>query len=119
MTSKHMHTYTALICKYTPFLNHQNKKQKAEEIELSVLHDEEFKIFALEYNTSNTEPNNELDHYVNTLQQHNEDFDPGINDAFLYNLDPTFYAMQMQNPDVLTHETQENLLKHNDQKSKA
>jgi hypothetical protein len=40
---------------------------------------------------------------VNTLQQHNEDFDPGINDMFLNNLDPTFYAMQMQNPNVLTH----------------
>jgi hypothetical protein len=40
---------------------------------------------------------------VNTLQRHNEDFDPGINDMFLNNLDPTFYAMQMQNPDVLTH----------------
>jgi hypothetical protein len=78
-------------------------KQKAEEMELSDLHDEEFKIFALEYNTSNTEPNNELDHYVNTLQRHNEDFDLGINDMFLYNLDPTFYAMQMQNTDVLTH----------------
>jgi hypothetical protein len=48
-------------------------------MELSDLYDEEFKIFALEYNTSSTEPNNELDHYVNTLQQHNEDFDPGIN----------------------------------------
>jgi hypothetical protein len=41
---------------------------------------------------------------VNTLQQHNEDFDPGINDMFLNNLDPTFYAMQMQNPDALRHE---------------
>jgi hypothetical protein len=40
---------------------------------------------------------------VNTLQQHNEDFDPGINEMFLNNLDPTFYAMQMQHPDVLTH----------------
>jgi hypothetical protein len=70
-------------------------------MELSNLHDEEFKIFALEYNTSNTEPNNELDNFVNTLQQHNEDFDPGINYMFLNNLDPTFYAIQMQNPDVL------------------
>jgi hypothetical protein len=34
--------------------------------------------------------NNELDHYVNTLKRHNEDFDPGINDMFLNNLDPTF-----------------------------
>jgi hypothetical protein len=40
---------------------------------------------------------------VNTLQRHNKDFDPGINDMFLNNLDPTFYAMQMQNPNVLTH----------------
>jgi hypothetical protein len=39
---------------------------------------------------------------VNTLQQHNEDFDPGINDMFLNKLDPTFYAMQMQNTHVLT-----------------
>jgi hypothetical protein len=72
-------------------------------MKLSDLHHEEFKIFALEYNTYNTEPTNELDHYVNTLQRHNEDFDQGINDMFLNNLDPTFYAMQMQNPDVLTH----------------
>jgi hypothetical protein len=40
---------------------------------------------------------------VNTLQRSNEDYDPGINDMFLNNLDPTFYAMQMQNPDVITH----------------
>jgi hypothetical protein len=72
-------------------------------MELSDLHHEEFKIFTLEYNTSITEPNNKLDQYVNTLQRHNEDFDPGINDMFLNNLDPTFYAMQMQNTDVLAH----------------
>jgi hypothetical protein len=81
----------------------KSPQQKAQEMELSDLHHEEFKIFALEYNTSNTEPSNQFDHYVNTLQKHNEDFDPGINDIFLNNLDPTFYAMQMQNPDVLTH----------------
>jgi hypothetical protein len=81
----------------------KSPQQKAQEMELSDLHHEEFKIFALEYNTYNTEPTNQFDHYVNTLQQHNEDFDPGINDMFLNNLDPTFYAMQMQNPDVLTH----------------
>jgi hypothetical protein len=81
----------------------KSPNQKAQEMELSDLHHEEFKIFALEYNTYNTEPNNELDHYVNTLQRHNEDFDPGINDMFLNNLDPTLYAMEMQNPDVLTH----------------
>jgi hypothetical protein len=80
----------------------KSPKQKAQEMELSDLHREEFKNFALEYNTSSNEPNNELDHYVNTLQQHNEEFDPGINDMFLNN-DPTFYAMQMQNPDLLTH----------------
>jgi hypothetical protein len=79
----------------------KSPKQKSQEMELSDLYHEEFKIFTLEYNTSSTEPDNELDHYVNTLQRHNEDFDPGINDMFLNNLDPTFYAMQMQNPDVL------------------
>jgi hypothetical protein len=56
----------------------------------------------MEYNTPQHEPHTELDHFVNTLKQHNEDFDPGISDMFLNNLDPTFYAMQMQNPDVLT-----------------
>jgi hypothetical protein len=40
---------------------------------------------------------------VNTLHQQNEDSDPGINDVFLYNLDPILNTMQMQNPDVLTH----------------
>jgi hypothetical protein len=40
---------------------------------------------------------------VNTLQRSNEDYVPGINDKFLNNLDPTFYAMQMQDPNVLTH----------------
>jgi hypothetical protein len=69
-------------------------QQKAQEMELSDLHHEEFRIFALEYNTY---------HYVNALQKHNEEFDPGINNVLLNNLDPTFYAMQMQNPDVLTH----------------
>jgi hypothetical protein len=69
----------------------------------SDLHEEEFKIYALEYNTTNTEPDNELDHYLNTRQQSNEDYDPGSNGMFLNNLDKTFYAMQMQNPDVLTH----------------
>jgi hypothetical protein len=81
----------------------KSPKQKAQEMELSDLHHEAFKIFALEYNTSSTEPSNELDHYVNTLQQRNEDFDPGINYMFLNNLDPKCYAMQMQNTDVLTH----------------
>jgi hypothetical protein len=81
----------------------KSPKQKAQDMELSDLHEEEFKIFALEYNTTNTEPDNELDHYVNTLHLSNEDYDPGINGTFINNLDPTFYAMQMQNSDVLTH----------------
>jgi hypothetical protein len=63
-------------------------KQKTQEMELSDLNHEEFKIFALEHNTYNTEPTNELDHCATTLQRHNEDFDPGINDMFLNNLDP-------------------------------
>jgi hypothetical protein len=81
----------------------KSPQQKAQKMELSDLHHEEFNFFALEYNTCDTEHTNQFDHYVNTLQKHNEDFDPGINDMFLNNLDPTFYAMQMQNPDVLTH----------------
>jgi hypothetical protein len=76
-------------------------KQKAQYMGVSDLHDKEFKIFVLEYNTTSTEPNNKLDHYVNTLQRSNEDYDPCINDMLLNNLDPTFYAMQMQNPEVL------------------
>jgi hypothetical protein len=40
---------------------------------------------------------------VNTLQQSNEDYDPGINYRFLNNLYPAFFAIQIQNPDVLTH----------------
>jgi hypothetical protein len=78
-------------------------KQKAQDMGLYDLHEEEFKIFALEYNTTSTGHDNKLDHYVNTLQQSNEDYDPGINDVFLNNMDPTFYAIQMQNPNVLTH----------------
>jgi hypothetical protein len=57
----------------------------------------------MEYNTTNTEPDNELDHYINTPQRSNEEYDPGVNDMFLNDLDPIFYATQMQNPDVLTH----------------
>jgi hypothetical protein len=72
-------------------------------MELSDLHHKEFRIFALEHNTASTEPSNQFDHYISTLQKHNEDFDPGINHVFLNSLDPTFYAMQMQNTDVLTH----------------
>jgi hypothetical protein len=57
----------------------------------------------MEYNTTNNEPDDKLDHYVNTLQWNNEDYDPGITDMLLNNLDPTFYAMQMQNNQVLIH----------------
>jgi hypothetical protein len=46
----------------------KSPKRKAQDMGLSDLHEEEFKIFALEYNTTNTEPDNELDHYVNTFQ---------------------------------------------------
>jgi hypothetical protein len=95
---KHLHGIDMQI-HYIP----KSPKQKAQETELSDLHHEEFKIFALEYNTSSTEPNNKIDHYVNALQRHNEDFDPGINDMLLNNLDPTCCAMQMQNSNVLTH----------------
>jgi hypothetical protein len=98
----------------------KSPKEKAQEMELSDLHHEEFKIFSLEYSIFNNEPTNEFDHYGNTLQKHNEDFDPGIIDTFLNSLDPTFYAMQIQNPDVLTHAQMKRqvdankLLKHND-----
>jgi hypothetical protein len=77
--------------------------QKARDMGSSDLHEEDFKLFAMEYNTTNDEPDNELDHYVNKLQWSNVDYHPCINDMFLNNLDPTFYAMQMQNPNVLTH----------------
>jgi hypothetical protein len=78
-------------------------KQKSHDIGLSDLHEEEFKLFAMEYNTTNNEPDNELDHYVNTLKRSNEDYEPGINYIFINNFVPTFYAMQMQTPNVLTH----------------
>jgi hypothetical protein len=81
----------------------KSPKQKAQDMGLSDLHEEEFKVFALEYNTTNTEPDSELEHNVNTLQRSNEDYEPGINDMFLNNVDPTFYAVKMQNSDVLTH----------------
>jgi hypothetical protein len=50
----------------------KSPKQKAQDMELSDLHGEELKIFALEYNTTNTETDNELDHFMNTLQWSNE-----------------------------------------------
>jgi hypothetical protein len=43
-------------------------KQKAQDMGLSNLHEEEFKLFAMEYNTTNPEPDSKLYHYVNTLQ---------------------------------------------------
>jgi hypothetical protein len=48
-------------------------KQKSQDMGLSDLHEEEFKLFAMEYNTTNNKPDNELDHYVSTLQWSNED----------------------------------------------
>jgi hypothetical protein len=36
----------------------KSPKQKAQDMELSDRHEEELKIFALEYNTTNTEPDN-------------------------------------------------------------
>jgi hypothetical protein len=48
-------------------------------------------------------PHNDIEYFVNTLDHRIQDYDPGINDMFLNNLDSTFYAMQMQEPDVLTH----------------
>jgi hypothetical protein len=46
-------------------------KQKAQNMGLSDIHEEESKIFAMEYNATNNEPGNKLDHYVNTLQRSN------------------------------------------------
>jgi hypothetical protein len=50
----------------------KSPKQKAQDMGISDLHEEEFKLFALQYNTTNTKPDNELDQYVNTLQRSNE-----------------------------------------------
>jgi hypothetical protein len=36
----------------------KSTKQKAQEMELSDIHNKEFKIFDLEYNTSSTDPDN-------------------------------------------------------------
>jgi hypothetical protein len=47
---------------------HKPPKQKAHDMGLSDLYEDEFKLFAMEYNIMNDEPDNELDHYVNTLQ---------------------------------------------------
>jgi hypothetical protein len=69
------------------------------------LHVEEFKLFSMEYNNDhdNDAPNTDIEYFVPTLEHQKQDYDPGTNDMFLNNLDPTFYAMQVQNPDVLTH----------------
>jgi hypothetical protein len=61
---KHLHSIDMQI-HFIPKSPHQN----AQEMELSDIHHEEFKIFALEYNTCNTEPTNQFYHYVNTLQK--------------------------------------------------
>jgi hypothetical protein len=82
-------------------------KQKTRDMGLSDFHDDlhedEFKLFLMEYYVIDDKPDNELDHYVKTLQRTNEDYKPGINDIFLNNLDQTVYEMQMQKSDVLTH----------------
>jgi hypothetical protein len=81
----------------------QNPNQNIHDTGLSDLHEEEFKLFAMEYNSFDTPPSNHIEYYVNTLKHHNEDYDPRINNMFLNNLNATWYAMQMQNIDVLTH----------------
>jgi hypothetical protein len=53
-------------------------KQNVHDIGLSDLHEGEFKIFRMEYNVTDGEPVNELDHYANTLQHSNKDYDPGM-----------------------------------------
>jgi hypothetical protein len=70
--------------------------QKIPDMGLSDLHEEEFKLSAMEYNNFDIPPSNDLEYCVNTLQHHNEDYDQGINSMFLNNLEPIFYAMQMQ-----------------------
>jgi hypothetical protein len=57
----------------------------------------------MKYHVTNDEPDNKLDHYVNTFQCSNEDYNPGINNMCLNSLNQTFYAIQIQNPDVLRH----------------
>jgi hypothetical protein len=81
----------------------KSPKQKAH-MQLSDLHKEEFKLFSMECNITGGRPDKELDHHANTVQCSNEYCNPGINDMFLSNLDPTLYAMQkMQHCDVLIH----------------
>jgi hypothetical protein len=45
----------------------------------------------MEYNCNDNPPYNDLEYDVDTLQLHNEEYGPGINDMFLNNLDPTVY----------------------------
>jgi hypothetical protein len=40
---------------------------------LSDIHEKEFKLFAMEYNNVDNEPNIDLEHYITTLQHNNED----------------------------------------------
>jgi hypothetical protein len=79
--------------------------QKIHDMGLSGLHEEDFKLFSMVYYTdhNNNTTTNDLEYFVNTLEHHNQDYDPGINDMLLNNLDPTFYAMHMKNPDLLIH----------------
>jgi hypothetical protein len=63
--------------------------QKIHEMGLSDLHEKEFKLFAMEYNYNDNSPSKNLEYYHNILQHQNEDYDPGINDMFLNNLDLT------------------------------
>jgi hypothetical protein len=52
--------------------------QKINETGLSDIHEEEFKLFDIEYNCNDNDfsPSNALEYYVNTLEHHNEDYDP-------------------------------------------
>jgi hypothetical protein len=79
--------------------------QNIHEKVLSDLREDDFRLFAMEYTCNDTDisPSNNLEYYSNTLEHDNEDYDTGINNMFLNNLDPTYYAMQMHNTDVLTH----------------
>jgi hypothetical protein len=84
-------------------LNSKTTTSKINDMGISNIHGEEFKLFTMEYNTVDDEPDNDLEHYVKTQHCSNEDYDTGIHDKFINNLDTTFYVMQMQNPEVLTH----------------
>jgi hypothetical protein len=43
-------------------------KQKARDMGVSDLHEEEFRLFATEYNITSDKSDNKLDHYVKSLQ---------------------------------------------------